>query len=141
MRIRNIRLHTIEARRYIEADQQPKPVRINHNTNVTQIQELSYNQATIAFEYTTSYGPVGVIKLQGSLLFEDEMARKLARGWKTSRKLPDQITGYIFTAVMHVCIPHAVGNARRLGLPLPIPLPQVKVGAKPQTAAFGPEVA
>lgn len=141
MKIRNIRLNTIEARRYEEGDQQSKPVRIDQNVTVTKMHEITYTQATIEFQYTASYGPVGVIKLHGSLLFEDDTARKLARGWKTSHKIPDQIAGHIYTAAMHVCIPHAVGIARRLGLQLPIPLPQVKVGAKPQTAEFGPEFA
>ena len=42
---------------------------------------------------------------------------------------------------MHACVPEAVSIAKDLGLPPPIPLPQVRLGAQSKTGQAGPEVA
>ena len=86
MKIRNILLSSIEARRYIERNERPKQIRIDHNSNVTQIHDVVENTATIDFQYTASYGAVGVIKLQGSLIFEDENAKRLQVNGKNLEK-------------------------------------------------------
>ena len=122
-------------------DRRPKQVRINHNSTITQIHDIKIKQATIDFQYTASYGPVGMIKLEGSLTYEDDNARKIAIDWKNTRKMPNKIASQIHTVVMHACVPEAVGIAKDLGLPPPIPLPQVRLGEKPKRAEFGPEVA
>jgi hypothetical protein len=141
MRIRNIRLSSIEAKRYIGLDERPKQISINHNSSITQIRDIKDVQATVDFRYTASYGPVGIIKLEGSMLYEDDKAKKIGNDWMNTRKMPDQIASRIHTAVMHTCVPGAVGIAKDLGLPPPIPLPQVRIGTKPSKAQFGPEVA
>jgi hypothetical protein len=55
--------------------------------------------------------------------------------------MPNQIASQIHTAVMHTCVPEAVGIAKNLGLPPPIPLPQVKIGGSPKKGQAGPEIA
>ena len=142
MKIKNIQLKSIEARRYINRNERPKQVRIDHNSTVSQMIDVSDNQTTIEFQYTASYGPVGVIKLEGSLLYENDDAKKISKEWKETRKMPNQVAGHIHTAVMHACVPEAVGIAKDLGLPPPIPLPQVKLGQDPKKGQVaGPEVA
>ena len=141
MKIRNIELKSIEARRYIGRNERPKQVRIDHNSTVSNFSDVSEKQANIDFQYTASYGPVGVIKIEGSLIFEDSDATKIAGDWKKSRKMPDQIASGIHTAIMHACVPEAVGIAKDLALPPPIPLPQVRIGDNVKKAQFGPEVA
>jgi hypothetical protein len=141
MKIRNIQLKSIEARRYINRSERPKQIRIDHNSTITQIYDIKDNQATIDFQYTASFGPVGMIKLDGSLMYEDNDARKIANSWKNTRKMPNQTASQIHTAVMHACVPEAVGIAKDLGLPPPIPLPQVRLGASPKKGQAGPEVA
>ena len=122
-------------------DRRPKQVRINHNSTITQVRDIKIKQATVDFQYTASYGSVGMIKLEGALIYEDDNARRIAIGWRNTRKMPNQIASQIHTAVMHGCVPEAVGIAKDLGLPPPIPLPQVRLGEKPKRAEFGPEVA
>lgn len=142
MKIRNIQLKSIEARRYIKRNERPKQVRIDHNSTISQMIDEKENQTTIEFQYTASYGPLGMIKLEGSLLYENDDAKKISKEWKETRKMPNEIAGPIHTAVMHACVPQAVGIAKDLGLPPPIPLPQVRLGQdskKGQVA--GPEVA
>jgi len=141
MKIRNIELKSIEARRYIKRNERPKQVRIDHNSTVSQISDINDKEALIEFQYTASYGPVGMIKLEGSLLYEGEDAKKLFGEWNKTRKMPNQIASHIHTAVMHTCVPEAVGIARDLGLPPPIPLPQVRLGDSPKKGQAGPEVA
>ena len=141
MKIRNIQLKSIEARRYINRDERPKQIRIDHNSTITQIYNRKGEHATIDFQYTASYGPVGMIKLEGSLIYKAEDAKKIADDWKKTRKMPNQIASQIHTAVMHACVPEAVGIAKDLSLPPPIPLPQVKLGGDPKKGQVGPEVA
>jgi len=141
MKIRNIQLKSIEARRYINLDERPKQVRIDHNSTITQIYDVKGNEATIDFQYTASFGPIGMVKFEGSLIYEDENAKTVANDWKNTRKMPDQTASQIHTAVMHACVPEAVGIAKDLGLPPPIPLPQVRIGADPKKGQVGPEVA
>ena len=141
MKIRNIRFKSIEARRYTNVDEKPRQIRIDHNTQITQINEKADNQATIEFQYTASYGPVGMIKIEGALLYENSDAKRIAHEWTANRKTPDQTASRIHTAVMHSCVTEAVGIAKDLGLPPPIPLPQVRLGANTKKGEAGPEVA
>lgn len=119
-------------------DSRPKQVRINHNSTITQIHDIKIKQATIDFQYTASYGAVGMIKMEGSLIYEGEDAGKITNEWKDTRKMPNQLASRLHTAVMHACVPEAVGIAKDLGLPPPIPLPQVKLGASSKTGQAGP---
>ena len=141
MKIRNIQLKSIEARRYIGRNERPKQIRIDHNSTISQIYDIKDKQATADFQYTASYGPVGMIKLEGSLIFEDDDAKQISNEWKNTRKMPNQVASQIHTAVMHACVPESVGLAKDLGLPPPIPLPQVKLGTDPKKGQSGPEVA
>jgi len=141
MKIKNVQLKSIEARRYVDRNQKPKQIRIDHNSQVTQIQSRSNNSATIEFQYTASYGAVGMIKIEGSMVYENDDAKKITKEWLDTRKMPNQVASHIHTAVMHACVPEAVGIAKDLGLPPPIPLPQVRLGSNPKQAIAGPEVA
>jgi hypothetical protein len=141
MKIRKIQLKSIEARRYINQNERPKQVRIDHNSTFTRVSSVKADQANVDFQYTASYGPVGMIKLEGSLLYEHNDAKKIAAGWNETRKMPNQVASQLHTAVMHSCVPEAVGIAKNLGLPPPIPLPQVRLGASPKKGHIGPEVA
>ena len=141
MKIKNIRLKSIEARRFTDHKEKPRQIRIDHNSTFTQVHHTQGDNATVEFQYTASYGPIGMIKIEGSLLYEGSDARKIAKEWNETRKMPDQTASHIHTAVMHSCVPQAVGLAKDLGLPPPIPLPQVRLGSTPKKGQFGPEVA
>lgn len=143
MKIKNIKLKTIEARRYVDPDEKPRQIRIDHNSQVTQIMNTEPNNLTIEFQYTASYGPIGMIKLEGMLICEEDTAKQIAKEWLDTRKMPDQFASHIHTAVMHACVPEAVSIAKDLGLPPPIPLPQVRLGAdtKKGQSQSSPEIA
>ena len=136
-RITAIKLKTIEARRFVEPDDKPRQIRIDHNSQVTQLISTADRALSIEFQYTASYGPIGIIKLEGTLLCEDDDAKKIAKEWLDTRKMPDQFASNVHTAVMHACVPEAVGVAKDLGLPPPIPLPQVKLNTTTKAASQG----
>ena len=142
MKIKNVQLKTIEARRYSDFSEKPQQIRIDHNSTITQIHHLQGDNATIEFQYTASYGPIGMIKIEGTLLYEDGDVKTLAEKWNETRKMPDQVASFLHTTVMHSCVPEAVSIAKDLGLPPPIPLPQVHLGPDQKKAFIGgPEVA
>jgi len=141
MKIRNLELRSIEARRYTSLNERPKQVRIDHNSSITNISATSDTQATVEFQYTASFGPIGMIKFEGSLLYENDDAKKIAKEWTSTRKIPDAVASRIHTAIMHASVPEAVGIAKNIGLPPPIPLPQVRLGSNPKVGQSGPEVA
>lgn len=95
MKIKNIQLKSIEARRYISLNERPKEVRIDHNSTVTHFGEVKDKEVTIEFQYTASYGPVGMIKLEGSILYEDDDAKKIAKEWNETHKMPNQVASHI----------------------------------------------
>jgi len=141
MKIRNVQLKSIEARRYSDLTEKPVQIRIDHNSTITHVAYRESATATIEFQYTASYGPIGMIKIEGSLVYEHEDAKEVAQQWNETRKMPDQVASYLHTTVMHSCVPEAVGIAKDLGLPPPIPLPQVRMGQEQKKGQIGPEVA
>ena len=132
MKIKMIKLKSIEARRYVDSDEKPRQIRIDHNSQITQVTNTADKNMALEFQYTASYGPIGMIKLEGSLMCEDDAAKEITKEWLDTRKMPDQFASNIHTAVMHTCVPEAVGIAKDLGLPPPIPLPQVRLGSDPK---------
>jgi hypothetical protein len=140
MKIKAINLKAIEARRYIKPNERPKNIRIDHNSSFTHLSYDSNNNGTIEFQYTASYSSVGMIKIEGSLVLEHTDIKKIVDDWNSKKKMPDQIASHVHTAIMHTCVPQAVGIAKDIMLPPPIPLPQVKLGQKPSKAESGPEV-
>jgi hypothetical protein len=143
MKIQNVQLKSIEARRYADITSQPKKVRIDHNSNVSRLEKMGKKDGMIVdYQYTASYGPIGLIKIEGTLEFFGDNIDTLVKEWNNNRKMPNDIASGIHTAIMHSCVPQAVGIAKDLRLPPPIPLPQVRIGKTQQkVGGLGPEFA
>ena len=144
MKIQNVQLRSIEARRYSDMTAQHQKVRIDHNSNVSRVEKIGKeNGMLVDFQYTASYGPVGLIKIEGTLEYFGDNINKLISDWNGKRKMPDEIASKIHTAIMHSCVPQAVSIAKDMRLPPPIPLPQIQVGKKQQKvgSGLGPEFA
>ncbi|HHF58803.1 MAG TPA: hypothetical protein ENL44_01210 [Thermoplasmatales archaeon] len=141
MPVKMIRLKSIEARRYLEPSQAPRQIRVDHNVTIVSISFKNQNNSTIDFQYTTNYGSIGIIRMEGELLFEDKNARKIADMWSKSRKMPDEVATHVHNAIIQACITEAVAIAKILSLPPPIPLPQIRVGKPKPPEKGGPEVA
>lgn len=129
MPVKTVELLAIDAKRYARSLQSMQQVRIDHNSTVTVVREAQPGTASVEFRYTASYGAVGIITIEGALVWEGTPAfdaAKLVEAWRASAQMPPDIASEIHTVVMRVCLPEAVGVAKDLQLPPPIPLPQVK---------------
>lgn len=143
MKIKNMDIESIEARRFIKDFSRPMNIRIDHNSSVTLFSYIGNEEAQVEFEYVASYGTAGIIKIGGKLIYEGENAKEIAERWQSKKNMPNEVASQIHTAIMHYCLPEAVMLARDLKLPPPIPLPQIKFdkGGGKTTKRFGPEVA
>ena len=131
MAVRQVELTSIEARRFTRPGEKHGQIRIDHNSTVTLVKETNEKEANVEFRYTATYGGVGIIRLEGSLVYVGD-AKALESQWRQQNQMPSAIASEIHTAVMRVCVPEAVGIAKDLNLPPPIPLPAVKFeGQKP----------
>lgn len=120
-------MKSIEARRYQEP-QQGQKIRIDHNSTITLVQVEGDDRLRVEFGYTTSYGPLGVVKMEGTLWFQDSNATAFATEWAETRNLPNDVAQQVHGAIMAAAVPEAVGLTKTLRMPPPIPLPQVKFG-------------
>jgi hypothetical protein len=125
MPVTGVVLKALEARRY----QDPVPntqIRIDHNSTITLVAKESDDRIRVEFGYTTSYGPLGVVKVEGSLHYTGANAAAAADGWATTRNLPSDVAHQVHSAIMAAAVPEAVGLAKDIRLPPPIPLPQIQ---------------
>jgi hypothetical protein len=129
MPVKIVELTSIDARRFTRRSEKPGNIRIDNNSTVTLITETGKKEADVEFRYTASYGSVGVIKIEGTLVWEGD-ARELVSKWSASNNMPDNVASEIHTAIMRTCVPEAVFISRDLHLPPPIPLPQVNISKK-----------
>ena len=116
-------------------------VKIDTNSTVTSVNEVSPKEADVDFRIAISYGSLGVLKIEGRLIYDGD-APTLAREWRDKHSMPTEMANEIHTAILHACIPETVLLARDLGLPPPIPLPKVNIQEqKKGTAPSSMEVA
>lgn len=144
MTVKSLELTSIEARRFARPNERHAQIRIDHNSTVTVVKETGPGEASVEFRYTATYGGIGVIRLEGTLAYTGD-AHALYEQWTASNQMPQEVASEIHTAVMRVCVPEAVGIAKNLNLPPPIPLPTVRfdqqAGGKPPAGGPGPEIA
>jgi len=141
MGIKNFELVSIEAKRFANLGEKFPNIRVDHNSTVTMITPISDKEANFDFRFTSNFVGIGVIKIEGKILYECN-AREVAEQWSKTGNLPNEIASEIHTVVMMNCIPESVFLARDLKLPSPIPLPTVQFGKKsPVKPGSGIEVA
>lgn len=141
--VSGFQFRNVEARRFQKIEARPVQVRIDNNLTVTLVTPTGPEACHIEFNYTAAYGALGIIKIEGEFTYAGPLAGQVAADWGQKRQMPTEAAGEIHTSIMHACVPEAVGLARAIQLPPPIPLPVVKFekpGDKPGPAAHGPEV-
>jgi hypothetical protein len=134
-----VQLKALEARRF--QDMVPNTqVRIDHNSTITMVVKEAEDRLRVEFGYTTSYGALGVVKIEGALVYTDPAAAEAAETWSTTRNLPPNVAQQVHSAIMSAAVPEAVGLAKDIRLPPPIPLPQIQFQgqAKPNVPAAKP---
>lgn len=120
-----VTLKAVEARRFQDAAPNTQ-IRIDHNSTITMVVKEGTDRLRVEFGYTTSYGPLGVVKVEGALVFTDPAATEAADAWASTRNLPPSVAQQVHSAIMAAAVPEAVGLAKDIRLPPPIPLPQIQ---------------
>ncbi len=140
MPVTAVQLRAVEARRFQDA-QPNTQIRIDHNSTITMVVKESPDRLRVEFGYTTSYGPLGVVKVEGALVYQDPAATEAADAWASTRNLPPNVAQQVHSAIMSAAVPEAVGLAKDIRLPPPIPLPQIQFQgqAKPGAAPAKPD--
>ncbi len=129
-------LKTVEARRYQDT-QANTQIRVDHNSNLSHVRRLGDDEMEVEFGYTTSYGPLGLVKVEGTLALAADGAGVAADEWAKTRNLPPELAQQVHGAIMTACVPEAVGLAKTIRLPPPIPLPQIRFNAQGDAKAGG----
>ncbi len=137
MPIKSFELVSIEAKRFSKLGEKIPHLRVDHNTSVTSLSVVSDSQVQIDFRFTVNYVGVGMIKIEGRVVWEGE-GKTLASQWAQTNAIPNEVFNPILAAIYANCMPSAVVSARDIGLPPPIPPLQVQAG-KPMKPPSGKE--
>ncbi|OGS42649.1 MAG: hypothetical protein A3K67_06565 [Euryarchaeota archaeon RBG_16_62_10] len=129
MPIKSFELISIDAKRFSKMGERIPHLRVDHNTAVTSITPLTDKDAQVDFRFTVNYVGVGLIKIEGRVVWDGE-AKALSTQWAQTNALPNEVFNPILSAIFANCMPAAVVCARDLGLPPPLPPPQIQQ-AKP----------
>lgn len=137
MPVTNVALKAVEARRYQDAAGKVQ-IRIDHNSHLANVQRVG-EALHVEFQFTTSYGALGVVKAEGMLAWTGGDLDGALAQWNEKRNLPPEVAQQVHQGILAACVPEAVGLSRTVRLPPPIPMPQVRVGQ--QDAKAGQEMA
>ena len=137
MPVTNVVLKAVEARRYQDVTGNVQ-IRIDHNSHLANVQRDG-DRLRVEFQFTTSYGALGVVKAEGALSWTGDDLDGVLAQWGEKRNLPPEVAQQVHQGILAACVPEAVGLSKTVRLPPPIPLPQVRVGS--QDARVGQDVA
>jgi hypothetical protein len=124
MSIKSFELVSLDAKRFTKLGERVPHLRVDQNISVNNISPSSDKEALISFAFTVSYAGVGMIKIEGRLTWEGE-AKEIASQWANKKQLPQAVFNPIYAAIFSNCMPASVVVARDIGLPPPLPPPQI----------------
>ena len=126
MPIKSFEVFSIEGKRYSKLGERIPQLRVDHNTAVTAVTPSAGELVTIEFRFTVNYVGMGLIKLEGRVSWEGD-SKSVAEQWSKTNALPNEVFSPVLSAIFTNCMPAAVVAARDLGLPPPIPPPQIQM--------------
>lgn len=132
--IKSFELNSLDAKRFTKLGERVPQLRVDQNTAITSITALSDREATMEFRFVVNYVGVGVIKLEGKLVWDGE-AKAIASQWSEKHTLPNEVFGPVLATAYANCMPATVTIARDIGLPPPLPPPPM--AGRPATSAPG----
>ena len=106
-------------------------ININSTPRITSIEEtdlkpLEKKVLNIAFEFLTTYGEVGEIKLNGDILFMHDKHKEILEHWKNAKMLQQEVAVDVFNSLFAKCLLKSSMIAEELQLPLPLNIPRVR---------------
>lgn len=120
MAVTGFDINTVEAKRYTKQGERIQNLRIDQNSTVIVINNLGDDTAALEFRFTANYVNVGIIKIEGKVIWKGD-ADSLIEEWSKSHNMPTDIASQVHTAIISHCMPAAVVIARDIGLPPPLP--------------------
>ncbi|NPA76034.1 MAG: hypothetical protein GXO25_08160 [Euryarchaeota archaeon] len=120
--IKMFRIDGIEAKRYIEPENAPKEIRIDNNSTVLSISQLNENEARMEFRFTVSYAGIGVITMEGTVIYAGKV-KELMNEWSKKHRMPDEVAQEVHATIINNCVLESVLLAKEVRLPPPIPPP------------------
>ena len=90
MSVKFVELVSIDAKRFSKKGERIGQIRIDNNSTVTLVTEISDKEANVDFRYTASYGPIGTIKIEGKIVYEGD-APALAKQWGSNMEMPETL--------------------------------------------------
>ncbi|MBN1389696.1 MAG: hypothetical protein JXA22_03530 [Candidatus Thermoplasmatota archaeon] len=141
MTIKRTELLSVEAKR-VGVLAQKMNIRIDVNSNVSQIYLTEEDEARVDFRFMATYTGLGTVGMEGRIIFSGG-ARELSDQWSETGNMPDKAAQEIHGAIMKTCMPVAVLLSREVQLPPPMPMPPVNIKGKKRSVipASGMEVA
>ena len=101
-------------------------IRIDVNSNVSQIFLTEEDTARVDFRFMASYTGLGNVGIEGRITYQGG-AKELYESWTETGQMPDQAAQEIHATIMKTCMPVAVILSREVNLPPPMPMPPVNI--------------
>ncbi len=120
--IKQFRIDSIEAKRFIDPRSAPQHIRIDNNSSILSVHPVDEKNVKVEFKFTVTYTGIGMIAIDGTLIYTGD-AKKILEEWRKSRKLPDDIAREIHGTIINNCVIESVILAKEVSLPPPIPPP------------------
>jgi hypothetical protein len=124
--IKSFEVVSIDAKRFSKMGERPPQLRVEQNATVTNIATTSVKDAQIDFRFIVSYANMGMINVDGRIMWEGDPS-PIVEQWSKTKKLPNDIAGMVLGAIFSNCLPIAVVVSRDIALPPPIPPPQIQM--------------
>ncbi len=142
MPIKQFEYTTMEGRRH--SKKWPKSLNIEHNISYHMVGQPRNNEVPIEFTHTITFGPIGMVHMQGSAIYFDPKGEII--GKVEDANLPEEADKDIRTAILDHGVYEAIVVCRKLKLPPPalIQIPMKGQGGAPgkkKVVTYGPEVA
>lgn len=139
MPVRNFDLKEIEARRFTRPGERFSQINVNFNVSITNVTPAGESTVNVDFRFTVNYAGIGVMKMEGSILYEGNVA-EITERWSKKHAMPDTMANEVHGAVINNCAVEAFILARDLHMPPPLPVPQPNFGGKKPPKSSGVEV-
>lgn len=130
MPVKGFDVNSVEARRFTKQGEKMKNIRVDHNIALTTMSPVEDDAVSMEFRFTANYVGVGVIKIEGRVIWQGE-AKDIIAQWSKNNQIPQELANQVYSAIISHCMPTAVLVARDIALPPPLPpLPPIQMKKK-----------
>ena len=139
MSIRNFDIKEIEARRFTKPGERFSQINVNFNVSITNVVPAGEKTVNVDFRFTINYAGIGLMRMEGSVLYEGNVA-EITERWGKSHNMPEQMANEVHGAVINNCVVEAFILSRDLHMPPPLPVPRPNFAKKDDKKGSGVEV-